>query len=194
MKYTNCSHINKVKFTLCLPKLCGLKTQSWKNHIDEQMVKLSKACYAVRSLRPFVSHESLWMIYYSYFYFHTVMSYGIIFWGNSTNSINIFKLQKRIIRTITNSRNRDSCRQLFMKLDILPSYSQYLFSLLMFVIDNISLFKTNLELYEINTRNINNSHLSQPRLSTYRNCVYYMGSKAFNHLPYKKIVRRQESF
>jgi hypothetical protein len=64
-----------------------------KNHIDELRVKLSKACYAVRTLRPFVSHESLRMIYYSYF--HTVMSNGIIFWGNSVHSINIFKLQKK---------------------------------------------------------------------------------------------------
>jgi hypothetical protein len=111
------------------------------------------------------------------------MSYGIIFWGNSARSISIFKLQKRIIRIITNSRNRDSRRHLFMKLDILPFYPQYLFSLLIFVIDNMSLFKTNLELYEINTRNINNFHLSQPRLTIYRNGVYYMGIKAFNHLP-----------
>jgi hypothetical protein len=127
-----------------------------------------------------VSHESLRMIYYSYF--HTVMSYGIIFWGNSSQNINIFKLQKRIIRIITNTRNRVSCRLLFMELDILPFYSQYLFSLLMFVIDNISL-------YEINTRNINNFLLSQPRLSIYRNGVCYMGIKAFNHLPsYIKIL------
>jgi hypothetical protein len=66
---------------------------SWKNHIDEFKVKLSKACYADRSLRPFVSHESLRMIYY--LYFHTLMSYGILFWGNSAHSINIFELHKK---------------------------------------------------------------------------------------------------
>jgi hypothetical protein len=33
------------------------------------------------------------------------------------------------------------------------------------------------------TRNINKFHLSQPRLTIYRNGVYYMGIKAFNHLP-----------
>jgi hypothetical protein len=33
---------------------------------------------------------------------HSVISYGIIFWGNSHFSINIFKIQKRIIRIITN--------------------------------------------------------------------------------------------
>jgi hypothetical protein len=104
---------------------------SWKNHIDGLMVKLSNACYAIRSLRPFVSQESLRMIYFSYF--HAVMSYSIIFWGNSSHSGNIFKLQKRVIRIITNYRSRDSCRDLFKKLDILSLYSQYIYSLLNFV-------------------------------------------------------------
>jgi hypothetical protein len=35
----------------------------------------------------------------------------------------------------------------------------------------------------INARNKNNFHLSQPRLSIYRNGIYYMDIKAFNHLP-----------
>jgi hypothetical protein len=48
---------------------------SWKNHIDGLMVKLSKACYAIRSLRPYVSHESLRMIYYSYFH-------AVVIWYN----------------------------------------------------------------------------------------------------------------
>jgi hypothetical protein len=124
------------------------------------------------------------------------MSYGIIFWGNSSHSNNIFELQKRIIRIITNSRNRDSCRDLFKKLNILPFYPQYIVLLLMFVIDNISLFKTNSELYEINARNKNNFHPSQPRLSIYRNCVYYMGIKAFNHLPsyIKKLYEDKNQF
>jgi hypothetical protein len=76
-----------------------------------------------------------------------------------------------------------TCKDLLKKLDILPFYSQYIFSLLIFVIDNTSLLKTNSELYDINTRNKNNFCLSQPRLLVYRNYVYYMGIKAFNHLP-----------
>jgi hypothetical protein len=114
----------------------------------------------------------------------------IIFWGYSSHSNNIFKLQKRIIRIITNSRTRDSYRDLCKKLNISPFFSIYI-SLLISVIDNITLFKTNSELYEINTRNKNNFHPSQPRLSIYRNVVYYMGIKAFNHLPsyVKKLSR-----
>jgi hypothetical protein len=89
---------------------------------------------------------------------------------------------KMVIRIITNSTNRHSCKDLFKKLDILPFHSKYIFSLLIFVIDNTSLFKTNSELYDINIRNKNNFHLSQPRLLIYRNGVYYMCIKAFNDL------------
>jgi hypothetical protein len=80
---------------------------SWKNHIDGLMVKLNKACYAIRSLRSFVSYESLRMISCSYS--HSVMSYGIIFWRNSSHCNNNLNYKKRIIRIITNSWNRDSC-------------------------------------------------------------------------------------
>jgi hypothetical protein len=153
---------------------------SWKQHIDNLMVKLSRACYAIRSLRPFISHESLRMNYFSYF--HTVMSYGKIFWGNTLYSNNIFKLQKRVIRIITNSRNRDSCRELFKELNILPFYSQYIFSLLTFIIDNMSLFKLNSDLHNFNTTGKIGLHFLQPRLSIYSNDVYYMGMKTFNHL------------
>ena len=38
---------------------------------------------------------------------------GIIFWGNSAYSCNIFKIPKTIIRIIMNARNIDTCRQLF---------------------------------------------------------------------------------
>ena len=52
--------------------------------------------------------------------YSAIMSYGIIFWGNQPQSEKIFKIQKRVIRIITNSRAKDSCRELFKKLEILP--------------------------------------------------------------------------
>jgi hypothetical protein len=53
---------------------------SWKKHIDDIIPKLNKACFAVRSVKPFMSLEVMRLIYLSYF--HSVLSYGIIFWGN----------------------------------------------------------------------------------------------------------------
>ena len=74
------------------------------------------------------------MVYFAYV--HSIMSYGIIFRGNQPYSQKIFKIQKRVIRINTNSRTRDSCGELFKKLEILPLCSQYIFSLSIFVIKN----------------------------------------------------------
>jgi hypothetical protein len=56
------------------------------------------AGYAIRALSLIMSKESLLMTYYAYA--HSIMSYGIVFWGNSTHGNQIFKIQKRIVRII----------------------------------------------------------------------------------------------
>ena len=94
--------------------------------------KLSAATFAMRIVQSFLSLDSLKLIYYSYF--HSILTYGIIFWGNTHYTI--FKMQKRIIRIMVGIRNRDSCTEYFKKLKILPLQSQYLLSLLLFVADN----------------------------------------------------------
>jgi len=97
--------IKETKYT----KFLGLdidSSLSWKNHLDHMMSKLSRACYAIRYVKHFMSQDTIRTIYFSYF--HSIPSYGIIFWGNSAYSSNIFKIQKRIIRIIMNAKNRDS--------------------------------------------------------------------------------------
>ena len=102
---------------------------SWKNHTDQLMSKLSKSCYAIRTVKYFMPQPTLRMIYLPYV--HSIMTYSIILWGNSSYSSNIFKIQKRIIRVVMNSCSRDFCWVLFKKLNILPLQSQYIFSLLL---------------------------------------------------------------
>jgi hypothetical protein len=60
----------------------------------------------------------------SFSYVQSIMTRGIIFWGNSPYSINIFRIQKRIIRIITNSGKRCACMKLFKKLKISPLYAE----------------------------------------------------------------------
>ena len=83
---------------------------TWEEHIMDLSHKLNKICFAIRTMKIFLTWKSWKMVYYSYF--HSVMSYGIIFWGTSTYSNNIFRIQKRIIRIISNSSKREVCRQL----------------------------------------------------------------------------------
>jgi len=116
-------------------------TLSWKPHIDQLISKLNSACYVIRSLKSFTPLETLRMIYFSSV--HSIISYGIIFWGNSNHSNTIFKLQKRVIRIMMNAGNRQSCCELFRELNILPLYSQYILSLLLFVVKHINMFKLN---------------------------------------------------
>ena len=80
--------------------------------------------------------------------------------------------------------NRDSCSNLFKKLQILPLPSQYIVSLLMFVIENENLFLTNIENHNINTRQRNKLHLPQKNQTIYQKGAYYSGIKIFNNLPF----------
>jgi len=91
------------------------------------MSKLNSACFVIRTIQAIMSQETLRMVYFAYA--HSIMSYGIILGGNQPYSEKIFKIRKKVIRIITNSRVRDSCRELFKKLEILPLYSQYIFFL-----------------------------------------------------------------
>jgi hypothetical protein len=95
----------------------------WDNHIYQLISKLSSASYVIRSLRAVGSKNTLRLRYFSYV--HSIITYGIIFWGNTPNGIKIFKMQKQIIRITTNSGKMDSCRALFKRMKILPLYSQY---------------------------------------------------------------------
>jgi hypothetical protein len=143
---------NKQISSIHSAKFLGLVVDNnltWHCHIDQMIPKLNKAAYVIRSLKPLLSPGSLKMVYFSTV--HSVISYGLIFWGISTHSKIIFKIQKRIIRSITNSDNKTSCQELFKNLYILPLQSQYIFCLLMFLVKNRDFFKTNSEVHNFNT-------------------------------------------
>jgi len=123
---------------------------SWHCLNDQMLPKLNKTSYIIISLKPLLFFELLKMVYFSTV--HSIILYGIIFWGISTHRKIIFKIQKRIIRIIMNSGNKDCCRDLFKKLYILPLQSQYIFSLLMFVVRNKDFFKTKSDVHSFNTR------------------------------------------
>jgi hypothetical protein len=77
-------------------KFLGLeldKNINWKNHVQKIIPKLSSACYLVKGMHPCCNLNTLKMIYFAYF--HTVMEYGIIFWGVSVESKRIFQQKKK---------------------------------------------------------------------------------------------------
>jgi hypothetical protein len=89
---------------------------SWKGHADWLMSKLGSACYAIRTVKPYMAQGTIFI------------QLRLMVWISVVtppHSIHIFRLQKRAIRIITDSRSRDLCRELFKKMKILPLQSQY---------------------------------------------------------------------
>ena len=117
------------------------ETLSWNQHIDHVTTKLCSACYALRNLKYFVPQSTLRTIYYAYI--HSILSYGLIFWGRSSNAKKLFILQKKIVRIITSTGIRESCRKAFKNMQIMTLYSQYIFSLILFTVKNKHLFTLN---------------------------------------------------
>ena len=148
----------------------------------------------MRVVQSFLSLDSMKLIYYSYL--HSILTYGIIFWGNTPHSNVIFRMQKKMIRIMVGVRNRDSCREYFKRLKILPLQSQYLLSLLLFVAENVDYFRLNWEIYGFNTKNKSNLHLPHSKLTVFQRGPHYSGIKAFNNLPtyVKNLLQTKKQF
>jgi hypothetical protein len=101
-------------------------------------------------LKPIMSLKSLRMLYCAYI--HSIMTYGIIFWSNSSYTIELFRIQKNVIRIMLDLKKRDSCRDSFKKMKILPLCSQWTYSLMLHTVNNIHLFTRNTEVHNTDTR------------------------------------------
>jgi len=89
---------------------------------------MNTACFVIQMIKAIMSPETLRMVYFAYI--HSIMSYGIILGGNQSYSDKIFKIKKRVIRIITNSRMRDSHRELLKKIrNITLIFSIYLLNI-----------------------------------------------------------------
>jgi hypothetical protein len=155
-------------------------TLSWELHIDQVIKRMSSASYALRFIKYSLPIETLKIIYFAHI--HTVMRYGIIFWRNSSSAKKVFLLQKKLIRIITNTRQRDSCRETFKNMQIMTLYCQYTYSIILCIVHNEHLFTPNNEIHKYNTRNNNNLHPALANLTKFNKGQYVSGIKAFNHL------------
>jgi hypothetical protein len=67
---------------------------------------------------------------------------------------------------MTNSKKTKSCKTLFKEREILPFYCQYIFSLVMYMVNNKYLFTKNLEIHSHDTRKANNFHVPTAKLTS----------------------------
>ena len=143
---------------------------------------------------PYCDTTSIKTTYFAYF--HSLLEYGIAFWGNSTGNKKVFKLQKRAIRLMTGSKSRTSCQPLFPQLGILTLSSQYIFSLMRFLTQNLELYTTNSTIHNHNTRSRIQLHKPSATLALYQKGPYYESIRVYNALPHNiaELILQKKEF
>jgi hypothetical protein len=93
-------------------------------------------------------------------------------------------------------KKRDSCRDSFREMKILPLCSHYIYSLMQYVVNNRHLFTRNSEIHNIGTRQNNNLFPPSISLTKVQKGAYYSDIKIYNYLPVKlkKLSNDQKSF
>jgi hypothetical protein len=155
---------------------------TWDEHIISLSQKLNQSSYAIKILSNVLNITSLKIIYYSLF--QSLLSYGIIFWGNTQKSQIIFKLQKRVIRTIAKAKHNEHCKPLFRSLNILPLPCLYVLHLLIYVKKHLLGVLTHHSDHHLyNTRNKNDFSVIPHSTALYEKGPKYAGTILYNKLP-----------
>ena len=181
--------MNDVQLTdVRVTKFLGLSIQSnlkWNVHLNELNTKLSSLCYAFRILSNRVSLHTARCVYFANV--HSRLRYGIIFWGNTSFSLQTFRLQKRIVRIINKSHPRDSCKPIFIKLGILPLPCLLIYESVVFVKNDLlkggNIFSVNADVYNYNTRHKNHIHQVSVSTAHYKKFTYNTCTSFYNKLP-----------
>jgi hypothetical protein len=154
------------------------KNLRWSIHTQKLVNKL---CFGLRAVRRVTGSETVCTLYYTYF--QSLLSYGLIFWGNSVNEKLIFRPQKRAIRAMMQIPKTASCKQHFKLLHILPLPSLYIYRILVYIKSNLNDFITNSWLHSYNIRRKDDLYIVPRNMSLYKNNSNNVGLRLLNQLP-----------
>lgn len=121
-----------------------------------------------------------------YAYAHSRLSYGIIMWGNSTDTPSLFIQQKKLIRILTNIEQTDSCKPYFQKHKILTLPCIYILEICKFVRRYSTFFTKRGDRHTNRSlRHKNMLMLPTSNMTLHSNSPYVMCIKIYNKLPNK---------
>lgn len=84
----------------CNTKFLGIyldQKLTWSAHVEYILPKLSSYCYLIRNIRDTVCNDILKLLYFGLA--QATLSYGIIYWGQSSEAKSVFIAQKKILET-----------------------------------------------------------------------------------------------
>ena len=174
---------------------------TWKEHIANITLKISKINGIIYRTRSLLTREALRSIYYSLVYPHLI--YGVVVWGNAStvHKKQLIVMQKRIIRTIMFMRRQESTKDVFNELGLLTINHIYDYFATLFVfksVHNLSPFQDYYDVidHNYNTRGANlNMNLPLTQSSQHQRHIIFAGAVRWNALPdYIKKITNITSF
>ncbi|KAF6197949.1 hypothetical protein GE061_007692 [Apolygus lucorum] len=122
---------------------------SWSGHVEALLPRLASSSYMLFQLKSAVPYNSLGSVYFAYV--ESCISYGILLWGGSSHTEALFKLHKRILRTIFGLHPSESCRSYFKRLGA-TVYGLFVWQALLHVRESLNLFVTGNDVHNYGTR------------------------------------------
>ena len=165
---------------------------SWSTHMDFTARKLSKTIGIIKYMKKIVDSPTLITLYNSLFLPH--LNYGLLCWGTShDNNLNrITKLQKIVLRIISNNGYRAHHEPICKKLDLLKFSDLYKFKCYKLLISYRrktlpnpiqNMFNMTKSLGYRSHRFRNNLYIPHYRLSSSLHHISISGPKFWNLLP-----------
>lgn len=144
---------------------------------------MSKFSYALREIKRTTNLQTALVTYYAYA--QAWLSYGVMLWGNSTDSQTIFILQKKLIRIIANIEQTDSCKPHFQKLNILTLPCLYILELCKFVRKHQNYYTSCQDTQKRYNFRHNKNKLNKPqsRIKMHSTSPLIMSIQIYNKLP-----------
>jgi hypothetical protein len=183
--------INKVNTTKFLGVLID-NDFSWKTHTSHVSKVISKYNGIFRKIRPFIPIESLQTLYNTLVL--PYLSYCTLVWGdkNNSNLESLFLLQKKIIRTCTNSLWLEHTTPLFISLKKLKLRDIYTYQLAVYMyryhnkmlpsdLPNV-LFINKSDIHDYNTRQASDFHINPTNTMLATNTITTQGPTIWNSL------------
>ena len=159
---------------------------NWNHHLDKISIKISRSIGAMYRLKNIVPQHVLSILYNSTILPH--LSYGILAWGAKTE--HIFKIQKRAVRIVSNSRYISHTEPIFKSLNFLKVTDLYKLHVLKFYYNychnNLPSYFRSFEfprisqIHSYNTRNKENFNVPKTRTKMAEYCLRNMIPRILN--------------
>lgn len=193
----NVSHNNIIVKNAECVRFLGIDIDNklhWKFQIDRVCNKLNRFSYALGKLTRVASRDTALTAYFAYV--ESVLRYGLLVWGNSTDVNKAFVAQKKCIRSIVGVAPDVSCKQLFKALYILPLPCLYILEVATFVMQNKKMFTEAKNLTSRSLRKPNKLTLDViPKSARFTKNCYAMCTTIWNKLPsHHQIISNKQKF